>query len=122
MTAVKFEGEETFVAEAMGLARPRLDFVMDAFPASVADPVFPPRADAAGLTPKGFAPLLPLAHARLQRPGAPRVKIRFQLRVAGRFPKQTQRFLQPIAGVQRFVVFERRLRSEEHTSELQSPM
>jgi len=50
MKAVKFEGEAALVAEAIGLAKQRLDFVVDAFHSSVADPVFPPREDAAGMT------------------------------------------------------------------------
>jgi hypothetical protein len=37
MECIQFEGEEAFVAEAIGLAQQRLDFVVDAFHASVAD-------------------------------------------------------------------------------------
>ena len=109
MKAIEFEDEEAFVAEAIGLAKERLDFVVDAFHPSVADPVFPPREDAAGMTQKGFAQLLHQAHSRFHRPGTPLVKIGFHLRVAGLFPKQAQCFLQQIAGVQRLVVLERRL-------------
>jgi hypothetical protein len=43
MEAVKFEGEEAFVAEAIGLAEEGFDFVVDAFHASITDAMFPPR-------------------------------------------------------------------------------
>jgi len=37
MEAVKFEGEEALVAEAIGLAEEGFDFVVNAFHASVAE-------------------------------------------------------------------------------------
>ena len=109
MKAQKFECEEVFVTQSIGLTKERFDFVVDAFHATVADSVLPPGKDATGMAQQSLAQLLHLAHARLHRPIAPLVKIRFHLRVAGLFPEQAQRLLQQIAGVQRFVVFERRL-------------
>jgi len=100
MQAVKFECEEALVAEAIGLAQEGFDFVVDAFHPSVADPVFPPRKDAAGMAQKGLAQLLHLAHARSHCPSAPLVQIGFHRRIAGLFPEQVQRLLQQIAGVQ----------------------
>jgi len=54
MQAVKFECEEALVAEAIGLAEDRLDFVVDAFHAPIADAVFPPSEDAAGVARERF--------------------------------------------------------------------
>src|ERR1035438_10537552 len=100
MKAEKFEGEEAFIAEAIGLTEESFDFVVDAFHASIANAMFPPCEDAAGMAQQGLAQLLHLAHARLHRPGAPLVEIGFHLRVAGLFPKRSQRLLQQVAGVQ----------------------
>ena len=62
MQAIKCEGEEALVAEAIGLAKQRLDFVVDAFDPSVADPVLPPGEDTTGMAQKGLAQRLQLAH------------------------------------------------------------
>ena len=73
MERIQFEGEEAFVAEAIGLAEEGFDFVVDAFHASVADAVLPPGEDAAGVAQQGLAQLLHLAHPRRHRPGNRRV-------------------------------------------------
>ena len=109
MECIQFEGEDAFVAEAIGLAEEGFDFVVNAIHASVADPVLPPGGNAGRMAQQGLAQLLHLTHARGHRLGAPKVKIGFHLRVAGLFPKQVQRRLQQIAGVQRLVVVERTL-------------
>ena len=59
MEAIKFAGEEALVAEAIGLAAEGFDFVADAFHAAVADPMFPPGEDAAGVAQEALAQLLP---------------------------------------------------------------
>ena len=70
MQAVKFEGEEAFVTEAIGLAEERFDFVVDAFHASVADAVLPPGEDAAGVAQQGLSEVVVLASALQSfRPG-----------------------------------------------------
>jgi hypothetical protein len=42
------------------------DFVVDAFHSSIADAMFPPREDAAGMAQQSLAQLLHLAHTRLE--------------------------------------------------------
>ena len=105
MERIQFEGQAAFVAEAAGLAEEGFDFVVDAFHASIADAVFPPSEDAAGMSQQGLAQLPHLAHARGDRQVVPFMQIGFHLGVAGLFPEQAQRFLQQIRRVQRFVVF-----------------
>jgi hypothetical protein len=76
MKAVKFEGEEAFVAEAIGLAEERFDFVVDAYHASVADPVWSVRT-------VGSDGRVPIGTQRLRVEKPPQTKVIFCLHPCG---------------------------------------
>ena len=71
MEAIEFEGEITFVAQAVSLAQERFDLFVDAFHPAVADPVFPPVEYPVGMQLQRLGQLLHLPHATIGGPETP---------------------------------------------------
>ena len=71
MKAIESEDEVTLIAQAIGLAQERFDFVVDAFHPAVVDAVLPPVQDSTSMDGESFGQLLHLTNARVDRPLAP---------------------------------------------------
>ena len=76
MKTEESENQVPLVTQTIGLPKKGLDLIVDAFHATVVDPVFPPGKDAALVNEESLGQLPHLANARPVGPGAPLVEER----------------------------------------------
>jgi hypothetical protein len=99
MKAMEFKNEVAFIAQAIGLAQERFDFIVDAFHPAVVDPVFPPGEDAGFMNQQGLCHWHHLAHPGLGGPGTPLVEEGFHPGVGRLFPEQAKPLFQEIKPI-----------------------